>query len=293
MAPVAALGILGAAAGIGASAHSSSVPALEKPNGTIEQVAHNVGYQSELGKLTLTGAFTATLSPALGQTQPQHLDVWNFTSADVSPKTIIKIAEYLVENVAGNQRTYRFPIITGARVGSNGNIIYQTQTIAVHAEPSGATWHDMLVVPPDAPSVPGVPAGYDATLRLQLPNSLQPKFELEAISVVHDVKNIGNGGAFSDLKAGEATELCQNLVKFVPDTTVAGVSEGGLSIEVQEIGCNMDGNVLDGVLRGMGYDQYAKDNSYYVGMLAEGSTTVTIPTVSREKYLSTQHYFAG
>ena len=168
-----AVGAVGIAAGItaGVSVHGSGAPSLEKPNGTIEQVAHNIGYQSELGKLTLSGAFTATLPPAPGQKESQHLDVWNFTSAEVNPGTIGRAAEYLT-NVADSQRTYRFPVITGARVSSNGNVTYQTRTIPVRAEPSGATWHDMLVVPADAPSPAGMPAGDDATFRLQIPNSV-------------------------------------------------------------------------------------------------------------------------
>ena len=109
---------------------------------------------------------------------------------------------------------------------------------------------------------------------------------------MHDTEST-EGLAFTDLQAGVMTELCQNIIRFTTDEGVPGDYQGSLAIAVQETGCNMLGNELDAVLSGMNYEEYAKANSAYTGMMGADSTTVNIPTVSPKEYQAAQNYFAG
>jgi hypothetical protein len=242
---VVAGGLMFGAAGCGGEA-----PALETPNNTIEVAASNINYVPALSALTLQQTIRITLPSVPGETHDERLDMWNYTNSAVNPGEFKAISSWLLSSVASSANTWQFPI------NYNDGTTSETLNISTTAIPKNDIEHDMILVPNNEQAPPGFGEKVTQTEYL---DRMQPS-EPEAVSVVYQPENQSDDlESFFGMDSGLSTEMCQSEVELAPiiDNAETDLDPGIIQRLIQETLCNSEGIMINAIMNGWNYSQYA------------------------------------
>jgi hypothetical protein len=245
---------------------ANSAPEPTRPNGTYEQVRHNLG-GDDLGKL----AVGQTMS--LNVRDGEVVKLYNLTKQPVDEQAFKRMVGYFA-SLSSKPGTNTFPIYPNGA----DNSVRVSPTVLDRT----VTEHDFVLIPGSTPLPPAV-GGTDAV-------TLNLHEQLQEISVVPQ-----KDGKKFEATNGLAVETCQSMVEVIiasetvnDDRLTAAVKER----LAQETFCNSMGEAATEVVSGASYDEYTHAVAADAGgSVSFGGNTydVTYSTLTPAQYTGMQH----
>jgi hypothetical protein len=243
---------------------SESVPDPIAPNGTLEQVTHNLGYGDALGKLTLRQEVNLTTPSG------EAVNVYNFTDTPLDKGEFTNmVAFYLEVGKTGTLRT-----VTLYPRGTDEPVVTSSFEFERKAKE-----HAFVLVPDET----GMPPRLGGKSGPEAATAYFPE-QSQTISVIEQQIGPGKTPVPFEESNGLPIEACQ---AFVYESATFEGDQLSLGDRLaQETMCNSFGDAWDQAHDGVLYDEYVRKNSDSIGLIgaATGNYAIGAYIFTPEEY---------